>query len=729
MKSMMKPKKPKSKIGDPFDLQTHFDDLLTFKNYIQQLNIHFVKTNKKIEYANIPCTIDIESSSFIDDGNKTAIMYCFTLGINGHSYLGRTYDELFSLLNFIIDSQNISLQKRLIIYVHNLGYEFQFFYKHFTWERVFAINPRTPLKALTTSGIEFRCSLLLSGYSLAKTGEHLTTYKANKKSGDLDYRLIRHSKTPLTSEEMNYVLYDGIVVMNYIQEQIESHRNNISYIPQTKTGAVRKYVRDVCLYGNGKHHGGGFYQRYKSIINGTNIQSVNEYKQLKRAFSGGFTHANALIVKQTLNDVASFDFTSSYPFVMVSEKFPMLRGELITIHSKEEFEKNINLYCCLMDITFINIESKIWFEHYISSSHCWNLENETLDNGRIVRADKLSITITEQDFFIIKECYKWEKMKVKNFRRYKRDYLPKPFIESILHLYKTKTELKGIKGKEPEYLHSKELLNSCYGMCVTDICRNEIVFDVTNNKWLEINREIDYEKDIKKYNNSKNRFLSYAWGVWVTAYARRNLWNGILNIGSHYCYSDTDSIKLIHKEQHDEYFENYNKNVLKKLERVSKFYNIPMDYFSPKDIDGNVHTIGFFDYEFTYRKFKTLGAKRYMVEYQNGEQSLTISGVNKKTAIPYLQYKYKNIFDAFDEMMYIPPTYTKENDDTIYIGCGKNIHTYIDEERHGIIKDYLGNYAEYHELSCVHMVEGDYTLTLANEFVEFLLQIQRKEFN
>ncbi|MBO7693054.1 MAG: hypothetical protein J6T10_10530 [Methanobrevibacter sp.] len=720
--------KQKNLIYDKFELINKFDKLSDFKTYLTNLKYKTIKTNKGITYINLSCTIDIEVSSFYDnDKNKVGLPYCFTLGINGHSYLGRTKDDLLNLLSFIINVFALSQDKRLIFYIQNLSYEFQFFMKLFKWVSVFAIKSRTPVKAVTFDGIEFKCSYLLSGYSLEKIGEHLQKYKVSKMVGDLDYRKLRTPLTKLFPKEKGYVLNDGLVVMAYIQERIESHGNNITRIPLTKTGEVRRYCRNMCLYNGGGSHkkSGRSFLKYHYFIHNLRILSVNEYKQLKRAFAGGFTHANPLVVGKVQKDVASYDFTSSYPAVMLSEKYPMTNGKLVTIKSKEEFYKYINLYCCVFDATFENIQSKFWFEHYISQSHCYSCYNPKIDNGRLISADSISITLTEQDYKIIEQTYSWEHLRIKNMRVYKRDYLPKEFIIAILELYKKKTELKDVKGMEVEYLHSKELLNSCYGMCVTDICREEVEFNVEKGTWKEEKSEKDYEHDIQKYNDSKQRFLAYQWGIWVTAYARANLWNGILAIKHDYCYSDTDSLKVINASKHQEYFEQYNKRIIQKLYKMLDHYNLPHELVSPKTIKGITKTIGLWDYEFNC-DFKTLGAKRYVIK-RGDEYQITISGLNKKTTMEYMLKTHKNPFTFFKDGMYIPSTY--EIDDKIYVGTGKNTHTYIDEQRDGIVKDYQGRYYEYHVESCVHMEESDYTLSLASEFVDLLLHIERVEFN
>lgn len=723
-----------------FSLTTNFKSYTEFINYLKSIYIQFIKSIQKISYGNVACTIDLETSSFYnEEKEKTAIMYAGTIGINGSQYLFRTYDELIQILTDIRNIFELNESKRLIFYIHNCGFDFQFINRHFDVGKVFAINKREPVKALLFGdSIEVRDSLVLSGYSLEKTGEHLQKYKVNKLVGDLDYDLIRHSKTPLTDKEKGYIFNDGLVVMAYIQEQIENHANNITRIPLTKTGEIRNLTRKNCLYGGVSSHkkNTSTYRDYHRFMLGLSIRSVEEYLQLRtRVFVGGFTHANAFYNGVVVKDVDSFDFTSSYPYVMISEKYPYGRAELIEITSKEQLENSLDKYCCMFDVRFVNIEDKITYEHPISVSHCRKKINALEDNGRLVKADMIETSLTDVDFQIIKRFYKWERMYIKNFRRYKKQYLPKAFIQTILDLYKKKTELKDVAGKEAEYLHGKELLNSLYGMTVTDICRPEISYefdsDTNSYKWnvTELAEE-DYEKMLKSYNVKRNRFLAYQWGVWVTAYARRNLFTGIYNAGMNYIYSDTDSIKLKLTPEFKQYVEEYNKSVLVKLKRAMDYHKLDIALCSPKTINGKVKTIGVWDYEAHYTRFKTLGAKRYMTE-KDGKISLTVSGINKKYAIPYLQTLNKDLFDLFAEDLYIPKEYIIEKDgkEIKLSGTGKNIHTYIDTPQDGVVTDYLGNKSEYHELSSVHIEKADYTLSISDVYLSYLLSIQRKEYN
>ena len=686
------------------------------KTFVENLNdilceIEFIKKGKKTKISNVASVFDIEATSFYKGEEKQCCMYAWVFGLNGRCIRGRTWFEFTELIDKLVQVYNLSLEKRLIIYVHNLSYEFQWFKKYFEWENVFSLDTRKPIYAVTKNGIEFRCSYLLSGYSLAKLGENLTKYKVEKKVGDLDYKLIRHSKTPLTEKEWGYILNDGLVVMAHIQEEIE-RLGDITKIPITKTGYVRELCKQKCLKGDNRFN-------YVKVMRTLNI-STDNYNQLKRTYTGGFTHANINYVDDIIYNVHSFDFSSSYPAVMLSEKYPMSKPFKVIIKDEEDFVKKLNSYCCMFECEFTNIRSKVSFENYISISRCTKAEHFIVNNGRVVEADTLKISLTEQDFFIIADLYDWDRIEISNFNCFYKGYLPKDFILTILELYKDKTELKGVEGKEVEYLVSKGMINSCYGMCVTDPCRDEIVYNDDN--WSL--QKADISTLIDRYNKNNNRFLYYPWGVWVTAYARRNLFSGILEFKDDYIYSDTDSIKVINIENHKEYLEKYNKEVTKKIEKCLKNYGIPLDMATPKTIKGVPKPMGVWDYEGMYTRFKTLGAKRYMVE-SNGELSITFAGVNKSAGIKYLKHTYgnnDNIFNAFTEDLHFPANYDfngiEEN------GSGKLCHTYIDKYMDGEIIDYMGNKWIYNEQSGVHMDNTDYTLSLASDFVKLLLGVK-----
>lgn len=724
------------KIFAPCDAAKIFADSVNEKN--------FTGNNKGVKTLNVPVAFDIETSSFYRDEHgetysydrytklggketkmeKCSVMYVWQFGFNGRCIMGRTWDEFKQLIETLSAVLETGEKRKVIVYVHNLSYEFQFIRNLFEWEKVFSIDLRKPIYATTKTGIEFRCSYLLSGYSLAKLGEQLHTYKCNKLVGDLDYSLLRHAKTPLTAKEVAYCVNDIKVVMCYIQELIEQY-GGITRLPITKTGFVRKYCRSKCLRVVDVDNKVKPNWHYIDIIKKLRITGIEEFNMLQRAFSGGFTHANAKYTDSVIEDVDSYDFTSSYPYVMVSERFPMSTGVLMDCKSMKQFDFLTSKFCCIFDVEFTNIFATSENENPISVSKCFVKENVAENNGRLVCASKIVMTITEIDYKVFSQFYKWENVRIGRMVVYRKDYLPTEFVDSILHLYEKKTTLKGVKGKEVEYLNSKEMLNSCYGMCVTNPLRDEITYE--NHEWdtEHLNPQAQMEM-LETYNDSKNRFLFYPWGVYVTAYARRNLFTGISECGDDYVYSDTDSVKIKNGDSHKPYFDAYNNVVGQKLRTACKFHDIPFEKIEPKTIKGINKMLGVWDYEGRYRRFKTLGAKRYMVEEENAlsvngkdyDFSMTVSGVNKKQAIPYMLEKYgeNGMFDAFTNYLDIPPTAT-----------GKNIHTYIDYEQTGTLTDYRGETSTFTSSTGVHLEPTGYTLSLSVMYLNYLMGIKFKK--
>ena len=700
----------------------HYSMLTT--DYLDSLDIPIVKDGKtKCEYLNIESAFDIETTSTIYNGEKSAFMYVwmFGIGYGNDVFYGRTWEEFLSLCELLGAYFDLHENKRLITYVHNLGYEFQFMRKFFNWEGVFSIDERKPIKALCDMGIEFRCSYILSGYSLASLAKNLTTHKVKKMEGDLDYELIHHHETELTEKEWGYCENDIVVVNAYINEQIAQYKL-ITKIPLTNTGRVREYVKNQCyriISEDGTPErtpeAKRKYCKYRKMIQDLTI-TVEEYERLKRAFMGGFTHSNPYYTNKVLENVGSVDLTSSYPTVMLSEKYPMSKGRPIAIKSMNDLKAHMKKYCLLMDIRIEGLRNKLGYESYISSSKCSKVENAVENNGRVFSADLIESTIVDIDLQIIEAVYEWEAIYVSNVVGFAKNYLPKPIIESILNMYEDKTTLKGVEGKEVEYLLSKGMLNSVYGMCVTDPVKDEHTY---NTEWdLE---KVDVMEAIHKYNESKGRFLFYPWGIWVTAYARRNLWSAILNVGDDYVYSDTDSIKALNFETHQPYIDAYNKEITFKLFKMMDYHQLNPSRLSPKTIKGEIKPLGVWEFEGIYSMFKTLGAKRYLVR-ENGHNKLTVAGLSKKNGMDYIESQCggdaNKVFNMFDDSLYIPADAT-----------GKMTHSYIDDEQELLIVDYNGIPARVISPSAIHLDKCDFTLSMSEKYSYFLKCYESGEFN
>lgn len=702
---------------------------------------------------NVPASFDIETSSYYKLGEKRATMYLWSFCLNGSTILGRTWEDYLEVLEFISSHLHTSKIK-LVIYVHNLGYEFQFMRGWLKFEDVFAVKERRPVHALTHYGIEFKCSYLLSNYALAYIGDNLLKkYPVQKAVGDLDYSKVRHSKTLLTEAEIWYSVKDVQVVTSYIQEKIENE-GGINTIPLTNTGYVRRYCRDFCFTQGQldkkiqKKISARYHERMKSLC----IVSQCEYDQLHQAFAGGFTHAAPRWSGKVLSNVGSADIASSYPAVMVMKKFPMTTGTFIGNCEISDIEYLISRgYCVLFTVRLSGLTPSFIYDNYISISRCSDISKDAVvNNGRVASASYIQLTITEQDWDIIKQTYDFDTNNIKCYsaRFYIADYLPRPFILSILHLFSNKTSLKDVEGKETEYMVSKNMINASYGMSVTNIIRD--IYDYSDTEgW--VNAPGDVNEQLLKYNKNHNRFLFYAWGVWVTAHARHNLWEAILEFGPDFVYADTDSIKGINFDSHASFFTLYNLSIRAQINRMCDTMKINRELCCPKTPSGKVKTIGVFEIEESYKTFKTIGAKRYIYEYESGELLFTVSGVNKYYGTPYLLKEYggcsqisdlvdlaysrdsrkkkeqkealrtiiamheeglidySEIFENFAEGLYFPKDAT-----------GKQTLTYCDEPFGEDCVDYNGLTHHVFEYSYIHMEPQSYYMSQTDEYIRFL---------
>ena len=676
----------------------------------------------KAYYYDISCALDTETTNLIiDDDHKYAWIYIFQIMIGDTFITCRTFDELADVFMNLKLTYGLNEKHRIIIYVHNLPFEFQFMRTEFRFSECLARKNRTVFKVFFDDyGIEFRDSLILSGMKLAKTAENLTWPEHSsirKLNGDLDYSKIRLPSTPLTPTEMGYCYNDVKIICCYIDEQRKQY-GDITKIPLTNTGRVRREVKKSCFrtVTDPKTH--KKHIPYKNLMDRLTLDVV-EYGYAKQAFLGGYTHANARYSKKLLADVHSIDFTSSYPTVMMSEKYPMSKGKKITLdmNSYAEFETYLN-QCERVAVVMVelwDIETKPDIpDDYISCSRLYEKGEQIMNNnGRVHKADYVQLIVTSVDLAQIVSCYNYSKIHIIDGYFYYVDYLPKEIIESVLEFYWDKTTLKGIKDKEAEYLLKKGMLNSCYGMCVTDFGADEE--QCTYNKGWETVKTNKAEC-VAKYNDNPNRFLFYVWGIFVTAYARNNLFNGIKSIGRDYVYCDTDSIKFLNMEKHKAYIEDYNSSIIRKCTKCLERWDLDPAMLAPKNQKGVEKPIGIWDYEGKYDHFKTNGCKRYLTEI-GGEFDLTCAGLPENRGIAELTRDGTNVDDVF----------ARFNDDfkVDAENSGKLAHFYNDDPFEIEVVDYLGNSGKISCNSCCVLFPVAFSVNGNEEYKLFLKYIAK----
>ena len=690
--------------------------MLYYKNYVKH-DFSVVGIRKK--YDSTIYSLDIETSSYLLLDNKQipaieyqnltkeeqersiycSCMYIWMLSVNDIVYYGRTWEELKEFLKTIDDY--IPIKK--FFFIHNLAFEFQYLKGNFNMKDVVARKSRKVMKCnFEDYNIECRCTYLMTNSSLEKLPS-LYNLPVKKMVGELDYTLIRTPKTILTEKELGYCENDCLVIYYYILYELDTYKE-LNKIPITSTGHVRKELKNLVL--------NDF--KYRRIVNKAINTNPHIYNLLLESFMGGYTHANWIYADEIINNVDSWDFTSSYPYVLVSFKYPSSEFKKCNIKKREEMSKR---FCYLLVVKFKNIKCK-YFNNFISQSKCREIKGGKYDNGRIISADEFEITLTDIDFYFILDSYNCS-YEIKDIYYANYNYLPKQFINFVLDKYVIKTEYKDVDGKEIEYNREKAKFNALYGMSVTNTIRDEVIYD-NKEGWSErtlTNEEIQEAL----YSEKKQSFLSFAYGVWVTAYARNNLLRNVLKLDEYVVYCDTDSIKL--KEGYDiSVIEEYNNKVMKRIEYVSKTLDININRYAPSDVKGISHMLGVFDKDAHYEKFITQGAKKYAYEYIKDENKvkkddnvievkdgkakvigITVSGVPKRGA-----KALKNLSDFKDDFVFD------------YKDTNKNLLIYCEDMKEFNLVDYKGESCLVKDKSGCCVIPTTYVLGKALEYANLI---------
>lgn len=551
---------------------------------------------------------------------------------------GNTPDEFCQCLNTIQDSLK---GDETFFYWHNMPYDYvyirKYMFKYFGHpNRQLNVKPHYPIYLKWDNGITFKDSLILSQRKLEKWADDLNV--EHKKAVEIwideegnkhkkwDYDKIRNQSEIFSRHELDYIEHDTLAGVECIDATMQALHKRIYSMPYTATGIPREECRKI-----GKKNGAR--QTFLSMV-----LSYEQYIMSERVYHGGYTHANRYIIDRLILNVICRDFSSSYPYTMLSEKFPMEKFAEFHDCSLDDILSMSDDYAFMFKLTLVHPRLKDAHNPMpvLQFSKCVEKINPINDNGRILEADYIEIYVDEVDASIIKEQYSWDKHICTEVIYASKDYLPRWFTDYVYKLYSDKCTLKD--GDPVLYSIAKAKLNSLYGMCVQKCLKENMVENFVTGEY-EVEpykdkdgNEITPEEAYQKYVDNNNSVLLYQWGIYITSFAMKNLFelskccideNGI----NHFCYSDTDSIYSTY--WNEEKLDEYNSEVVRKLKDNN---------YTPVEYNGKTFTPGLAEFDGIYSEFKVLGAKRYCCRYADdkrnkekdrGKLKITVAGVPK----------------------------------------------------------------------------------------------------
>lgn len=726
---------------------------------------------KEITYiANVNCAFDTETTTVHGEMNKRSFhhgyVYEWTFGIGVFVIIGRKLSDFYELIDNVtsllkLGENSVSVSRKtnmktitmryLRVWVANLGYDFQFIRKHLGELTVFAKSEHSILTAKTNSGLIFQDALSITNSNLASIPS-LYNLPTRKAVGDLDYKLVRNTLTPLDSNELRYCINDVVVLLEFSEWIYLNYTSQGLKVPLTQTGMLRDSVKkDFTEWVGGVYKYGKLIcrrkDRCKLILDLLPDNLQEELKLTTAVFRGGFTHgsyyyANNVLGSQkgcnVISEVNGVDFTSSYPYCLNAKKFPMskpIRYDGVE-ESDLQFLTDNNYYyyakfkfygITLTEVTSIESVNKT-VEYIENGGQFAKTVSEckmSVDNGRIMSAHHFTVYLTDLDYASYKEFYKWDKVEISELCAGEYGYLPEYVLKTMNIQYTAKYELKeqGLDGTTP-YRIAKAMVNSQYGMTCEKSHIDNYTYDAENG----VHRQemTDKEKE-ELYNTTtfseqgitesmKNgifppkRILSPLWGVWTTAHARRNLLSIVHQVQMHgddydVLYCDTDSIYMKNYEYHKSIISAYNDAVLEDNKAMCKRLNLDYKVFK---------SLGTFDpiSKHNYTRFKYLGAKRYIKECEHdGELKVetTIAGLPKKSLITYAKSIDADPFDIFSDKLTIPPEFVN-----------KSASSYNDTPHMDIVVDYLGNEEIMYSDSSVGLVDIGFQMSLASEYAKLI---------
>lgn len=652
--------------------------------------------------------LDIETSKITcDNGEKIQVVYLSNV-VTVNTVTKEIIDSKFfrTMGDTITYLNEITMSEQLICFCHNLDYELFHILREVKGngiisDRIDIYNmpmgnsifrdKNAPLSIWLQEipNVNFRDSYALFNKSVKVLGNELNYPKL-----EYDYKITRTPYTKLTQLDYDYNERDNLIVAKSLFKRWEDRGETLETTPLTFTASTKKDRHNFIKEKYGK-------SELKALnIDSSNIyDNYNFYKICLESYQGGLTTANKNYFNKKIKGlIVSIDITSSYPYQMATRRFPIYDKNYVNHFTGEyadEFYSEI-----LHDVTFENLPKETLIKGYfatvefvnielkddnflipLSASNTFIIEGETVINGKVLRADKIIMSVDNVTLDWINKCYFYDDVIVSELITTTKDrYLRKGEISFILNNFRIKQTMKGVEGQELNYALAKVNINNMYGVKVQkplkdryDIVEGEVIkMEYKDNYLFNLSSEEIYNNfmDIKKENHFKNltgkNFDIFSDGVYVTAYARYMLLDMMLKLNGNGCtcvYTDTDSLKFICNdiksiqkfitEINGEIISN-NRNLYRFKEFKNDFNVTDKDYLevcklgtwdieNDEDVKGNI---------IPYKYFKTMGAKKYAYINESGIHT-TIAGCSKKvseTITKYCTVNNKTLEEGVEEL-------------------------------------------------------------------------------
>lgn len=618
-------------------------------------------------------------------GNAVKI-YAWGLSNNFNDYVlyGEDLESFFNCIN-IICYNNIDLSKmseskfkriksgmQLEIYVHNLAWDIEFIKYYLLENKYKYYNSKVKdMKKITTTkepmsfnivennnivystninlkptkirytkknkgniinveseifpSIDFKDSFKILSFKLESIAKNVIKIddKFHKLSNDYDYDSVRLDDHKLTDKEKIYLYNDVYILKEFI---------NQFYLP---LGTDKSTASSISFekFIEGKY---GFDKPYKQFIE--HYPDLSEkpkiFKIIKKSYRGGWTQANYKYKNIHLKNIngTSIDINSSYPAIIsghlkLNDKYngtPLPYGEPKLYYGYQKCNKNqLNLLVIEFDKFYNKDKDNFIGEIQVGSINKDVFKRNGTDyihtniiDGLPKGTNGLSIDyryrlyIWEFELDSILKNTVFENYRVVETLQFKCNT---GHFKNIVDEY-TEMKIQGKKeGNNVKQNFAKLILNSFYGKLASNYEREER--KVVLEKGLAKNKPTDII-----YYSDKRYYPAFA--SCVTAWARVNLRESLYKIGyNNVLYFDTDSLyTLLPKDE------------------VEKIMGDMLDPY----------ILGKWDIEKTYKEFKTIGSKKYMLKYFNDEILCKCAGLPQdvRDKIDFEQFKLGNPFEG-----------------------------------------------------------------------------------